>query len=48
MEDLDVGTVAQLGRYLLLGPNLVADQTNDGVLLVVRVLLEELELGCIR
>lgn len=47
-EDVDIGTVAQLCLCLLLGPNFVADQTDDQVVLVCRDLLEELELGWIR
>ncbi len=34
MEDVDVGALAQLGRHLLLGRSLVADQTDDEVLRV--------------
>ena len=48
MEDVDIGTVAQLCRYLLLSCSFVADQTDDQVLLVFRDLPEELELGWIR
>lgn len=44
MEDVDIGTVAQLCRHLLLGRSLVADQTDDWVLRVLRDLLDELEL----
>ncbi len=36
MEDVDIGTFAQLCRYLLLGRSFVADQTDNQVLLVVR------------
>lgn len=46
MEDVDIGTVAQLCRNLLLGRSFVADQTDDQVVLVFRKLPEELELGC--
>ncbi len=45
MEDVDIGTVAQLCHYLLLGRSFVADQTNNQVLLVFRDLPKELELG---
>ena len=45
VDDVDIGTVAQLSGCLLLGSGFVANQTNDQVVLVVRELLEELELG---
>jgi len=48
MKDVDIGPVAQLCFYLLLGRRFVADQTDYEVLLVFRDLLEELELGWIR
>lgn len=48
MEDVDIGTVAQLCRHLLLGRSLVADQTDDWVLRVLRDLLDELELRWIK
>lgn len=44
MEDVDIGTVAQLLLDLLLGARLIADQADDQVLGVLRELLEELEL----
>jgi hypothetical protein len=45
VDDVDIETVAQLGRYLLLRSGFVANQTDNQVVLVVRELLEELELG---
>lgn len=45
MDDVDIGTITQLSGCLLLGSGFVANQTNDQVVLVVRELLEELELG---
>jgi hypothetical protein len=48
MEDVDVGTVAQLCRHFLLGRSLVADQTDDYVLRALRNLLDELELRWIK
>ena len=45
MEDVDIGTVAQLCRYLLLSRGFVADQTDNQVFLVLRNLPEKLELG---
>lgn len=48
MNDVDIGTVAQLCCYLLLSRSFVADQTNDQVLRIFRDLPEELELGWIR
>jgi len=48
MEDVDIGTVAQLCHHLLLGASLVADQTDDQVLRVFRDVLNEPELGWIR
>ena len=44
MVDVDVVTVTQLCRYLLLGGSFVADQTDNQVLLVFRDLPQELEL----
>lgn len=48
MEDVDIGTIAKLCRHLLLGRSLVADQTDDQVLQVLRDLLDKLELRCIK
>ena len=48
MEDVDVGTLAQLCCHLLFGGRLVADQTDDQVLRVFGDALEESKLGQIR
>lgn len=48
MEDVDVGTLAQLCCHLLFRGSLVADQTDDQVLRVFRDALEETKLGQIR
>ena len=48
MEDVDIGTVAQLCRHFLLGRSLVANQTDDYVFRVFRDLLDQLELGWIK
>lgn len=44
MEDVDIGTATHLCRHLLLGRSLVADQTDDEVVRVLRDLPDELEL----
>jgi hypothetical protein len=44
VEDMDIGTVAQLRGYLFLGRSFVADQTDDEVLRVFGDLFDELEL----
>ena len=48
MEDVDVGTLAQLCCHLLFSGSLVADQTDDQVLRVFGDALEEPKLGRIR
>ena len=48
MEDVDVGTLAQFFRHLLFRGRLVADQTDDQVLLVFGDALEEAILDQIR
>ena len=45
MVDVDIATVGEFCRDLLLGRFLVADQTDDQVLLVCRDLLKEFELS---
>lgn len=45
VEDVDVGRVAELGRHLVLGRGLVADQTDNEVLGLRGDLLDQLELG---
>ena len=45
MVDVDIVTVGELCRDLLLGRFFVTDQTDNQVLLVCRYLLKELELG---
>jgi hypothetical protein len=35
MDDMDIWTIAQLCRYLLLGASLVADQTDNQIILVL-------------
>ncbi len=48
MDDVDVGTLAQLRCHLLFSGSLVADQTDDQVLRVFGDALEEPKLGQIR
>ena len=48
MEDVDIGTVAQFCRHLLLGASLVTGETDDQVLRVFRDVLYEPELRWIR
>lgn len=48
MDDVDVGTLAQLCCHLLFSGSLVADQTDDQVLRVFGDALEEPKLGQIR
>jgi hypothetical protein len=48
MEDVDIRSVPQLCRYLLLGRSFVTDQADDQVFLLFRKLVKELELGWIR
>ena len=48
IEDVDVGTLAQLCCHLLFGGSLVADQTDDQVLRVFGDALEEAKLGQIK
>ena len=48
MEDVDIGTLAQLCCHLLFSGSLVTDNTDDQVLRVFRDALEESILGRIR
>ena len=48
MDDVDVGTLAQVCCHLLFSGGLVTDQTDDQVLRVFGDALEEAKLGQIR
>lgn len=48
MDDMDVGTLAQLCYHLLFSGRLVADQTDDQVLRIFGDALKEAKLGQIR